>query len=354
MVMTSLYLLGLIGILYSPDVKEALNVGGRQLAVFLFPVLLALNSIDLNKYKPSLLKIFGITCIGTTLYLYARAFYTIYNAHLPAKTLLGENFMNHNFSLPIHLHATYLSMYLALAVIIFIYLFQKSNKLLQRILYSICIFILFGGMIQLSSRAALIALLIVNIILPAFLLERKKRIRTITAVTVLSAITLLSIYNIDSFKSRYVRGLENELGIDTLYAEYTEPRVERWQAEMELIRKSPVIGFGSGSEKKLLKKKFLEKKLYVPYARNFNSHSQYLSFLLNMGIIGLVGYLFVLSYSFFFAWKARDIVFLGFLITISMISFSENILFLNKGIFFYSFFLSLFLFTTGKNEYSNA
>lgn len=353
-VMISLYLLGIIGILYSPDVKEALNVAGRQLAIILFPVILVLNGIDLTKYKTSLLKIFGITCVGTTLYLYTRAFYTFYDTQLPVKSLLGEDFMNHNFSLPIQLHATYLSMYLALAVIIFIYLYQKGSLLIHRILYCICILILLGGMIQLSSRASLIALLLVNIILPVFLLDRKKRIRAIIAVAILSAGTLFSIYNIDSFKSRYVRGLENELGMDTLYAEYTEPRVERWQAEMELIRKSPVIGFGSGSEKKLLKKKFLEKKLYVPYARDFNSHSQYLSFLLNMGIVGLAGYLFVLCYSFFFAWKGRDIVFLGFLIIISVISFSENILFLNKGIFFYSFFLSLFLYTGSKNDYSIA
>jgi len=167
--------------------------------------------------------------------------------------------------------------------------------------------------------------------------------------TVLSTFTLLSIYNVDSFKTRYVGELKNDLGIDTLNVEFTEPRVDRWKAQMELIKGSPVVGYGSGSEKKLLKKKFLEKQFYIAYAGDYNSHSQYLSFLLNMGILGLGVYLFVLCYGFSFAWKDRDIIFLGFMIIISVVSFSENILFLNKGIFFYSFFLSLFLFTCSKN-----
>lgn len=354
-VITSLYLLGLIGILYSPDIKEAVNVAGRQLAVLLFPVILVLNGIDLYKYKPGLLKIFGLTCVATVLYLFAAAFYTIQYKHLPLNSLFSPDFMNHNFSLPIQLHATYLSMYVTLAVTVFLYLFQKNSLVLLRIFYSACIIILLAGLIQLSSRAALIVLLlIINIGFPVFLLGAKKRIQAIITATILTAATLFSIYNIDSFKSRYVGELKNELGMDTMNAEYTEPRAERWKAEMELIKKSPVIGYGSGSEKKLLKKKFFEKQFYIPYARGFNSHSQYLSFLLNMGILGLGVYLFVLGYGFSFAWKDRDIIFLGFMIIISVVSFSENILFLNKGIFFYSFFLSLFLFTCSKNIKTNS
>ena len=348
--MTSLYLLGLLGILYSPDIKEAINVAGRQLAILLFPVLLVLNGIDLKKYKSGLLKIFGLTCVATVLYLYADAFYTMHHMHLSFISLFSPDFMNHNFSLPIQLHATYLSMYVTFAVIIFLYLFQKNSNISLRIFFGICIIILLAGMIQLSSRAALIVLfLIINIIFPLFLLSGKKRVRFIMITTILSVGTLFSIYNINSFKSRYVGELKNDLGIDTMNVEFTEPRVQRWRAEMELIRKSPLIGYGSGSEKKILKKKFFEERLFISYSLDFNSHNQYLSFWLNMGILGLAGFLFVLAYSFSFAWKEKDICFLGFMIIISVISFSENILFLNKGIFFYSFFLSLFLFTTNRN-----
>lgn len=347
-VMGSLYLLGLIGILYSPDIREALHVAERQLAILVFPIVLVLNGIDLAKYRSRLLMIFGLTCVATILYLYAAAFYTIHFGHLPLKNLFSIDFMNHNFSLPIQLHATYLSMFATLAVTVFLYLFQKADKLSLRIFYSICVIILLAGMIQLSSRAPSFAILfIINIVYPVFLLGKKKRVGVIIAAAILTAGTLFSIYNINSFKSRYVGELKNEFGMDTVNAEFTEPRAERWKAELELIKRSPLTGYGSGSEKKLLKQKFFEMKLYLPYALNFNSHSQYLSFLLNMGLLGLAGYLFVLGYGFLFAWKEKDFIFLGFMVIISVVSFSENILFLNKGIFFYSFFLSFFLL--GRN-----
>jgi O-antigen ligase len=39
------------------------------------------------------------------------------------------------------------------------------------------------------------------------------------------------------------------------------------------------------------------------------------------------------------------------MIILSIVSVSENILDLNKGVFFYAFFYSLFLITTSKRKY---
>jgi O-antigen ligase len=354
LILTSFYALTLIGMLYSPDITEALNVSGRQLAIILFPLLFVLNDIDLNKYKNSLLQIFGLSCVVALLYLYGVAFYSIYHNHLPAGTLFTAGYMNHYFSLPIQLHATYLSMYATFAVVIFLYFFQQHKNIRSRIFYSFCILVLLAGIIQLSARMPLLALLfIVVIIFPAFLFKAKKRTGFLIGAIALIALSSLVIYNIDSYKTRYVGELKNDIGIDTLNVEFTEPRVIRWSGEMEVIKRSPFIGFGSGSEKGLLHKMFVEKQLYIAANRYFNSHNQYLSYWLNLGIPGLLCYLFVLCYGFWLALKARDTLFCGFMIIISMVSFSENILFLNKGIFFYSFFISLFFLFPKNNNIVN-
>lgn len=353
----SLYLLGLVGMLYSPDVKEALNVSGRQLAMLLFPIVLTLNGINLARYKLVLLKIFAGTCIAAIVYLFAVAFLSIHSQNLSLKNILSPDFMNHNFSLPLDLHATYLSMYATLAVVILLFFIRADNRKGARVFCIAGIIILMAGMIQLSSRAALVSLLlIVNIIFPFLLPGKKNKLFFFGIVAFLTLVTALFINNIDSFKTRYVGELKNDLGIDTLNVEFTEPRIHRWSAEMELVRKAPFFGYGSGSERKLLGRKFYEKKFYVAYFQEFNSHNQYLSFLLNMGLVGLLGFLLVLCYGFFLAWKDRDTVFLGFMIIIAVLSFSENILFLNKGIFFYSFFLSFFLLSrsVGKNPTTQA
>ena len=354
LILTSFYLLTLIGMLYSPDIKEALNVSGRQLAIILFPLLFLLNDINLNKYKNGLLQIFGQSCVVALLYLYGVAFYTIYYNHLPAGTLFTAGYMNHYFSQPIQLHATYLSMYATFAVVIFLYFFQQHKNVGGRIFYSLCILVLLAGIIQLSARMPLIALLfIVFIIFPAFLLKEKNRTGFLIGVIALTVASSLVIYNINSYKIRYVGELKNDIGIDTLNVEFTEPRVIRWSGELEVIKRSPIIGYGSGSEKGLLHKMFVEKQLYIAANRYFNSHNQYLSYWLNLGIPGLLCYLFVLCYGFWLALKARDTLFSGFMVIISMVSFSENILFLNKGIFFYSFFISLFFLYPPKNNIVN-
>ncbi len=343
LIMAGLYVLGIIGMLYSPDVKEALNVSGRQLAMLLFPVLFAVNPLDMSSCRTVLLKAFATSCTAALLYLYIAAFYTMGTKNMAIQHLFSQDFMNHNFSLPLGIHATYLSGYAAFSVIILLYCFQQNNGVGRRWLYGTGIFVLLAGIVQLSSRAPVIALLVVVFLcFPFFMMQQKKRTWFVIGAALVSAAILFSIYNSSSFKTRYVGELKNDLGIDTLNTEFTEPRVIRWQAELELIQKSPVWGYGSGSEKELLHQKFTARQLHIAATNYFNSHNQYLSFLLNMGIPGLAAYLFVLLYGCRLAWKQRSIPFAGFMVIIIILSFSENILFVNKGIFFYSFFLALF------------
>jgi hypothetical protein len=65
--------------------------------------------------------------------------------------------------------------------------------------------------------------------------------------------------------------------------------------------------------------------------------------MLRSGIIGLLIYLIVLYYAFVQAIRKKDFLFFSFLVLVATVSVSENILDVNKGIFFYSFFLSFFL-----------
>ena len=351
LVVASLYILGLLGFLYSPDIKEAGNEATKQLAILLFPILLILNGLDLERYKYGLLKIFGFTCVGTILYLYIDAIHTLHYFHLPLSSLFTLAFMNHNFALPIGLHATYMSMYAALSLVSFLYFIHIANTFSQRVLYSFGIIILGAGLLQLSSRAVFISLLIiVNFVLPFFLLKGKRRIFFIITAFVFSAVVLFGIYYIDSFKVRYISELKGDLGKKSMNSEITEPRLLRWKAEMELISKRPVFGYGSGSEAGLLKEKFFEKQFFISYLQEFNSHSQYLSFLLKAGIVGLALYLYVLYFGLNQAWRKRDIIFMGFMLIIAIVSVSENILDVNKGIFFYSFFMPVFLLSYSKNS----
>ena len=121
-ILTAIYFLNLIGLLYSVDITQGLKDIEKQLAILLFPVIFYLNELDLGKYRKRLLQIFGITCTVTILYLYFDAFRIIRYNRLPFSSLFTYAFINQNFSSSIDLHATYLSMYVALSLTFFLYL----------------------------------------------------------------------------------------------------------------------------------------------------------------------------------------------------------------------------------------
>ena len=349
LVLTSIYFLGVISILYSPDKKEGVNIATRQLAIILFPVLFSLNSIELKKYRRRLFTFFIITCTGTVIYLYIDAVHTIMYFHLPLSSLFTMAFMNHNFSLPIELHATYLSMYVAFSIIALVWMITQEKKRNYQFMYAACLFILTMGMLQLSSRAAFVALLIViNLVFPVIVFRGKQRIRFMIVSLFLSITLFFGISHVDSFKERYISELKKDLTQKPDLIEINEPRVARWKVTVDLIKRSPVVGYGLGAEKNLLKEKYFEEKLYTSYLNEFNTHNEYLSFLLKNGVIGLALFIYVLFYGFAAAWKQRDLLFLSFLILITIVCISENVLDLNKGIFFYSFFFSLFLLKKGN------
>ncbi|MEP6673916.1 MAG: O-antigen ligase family protein [Ferruginibacter sp.] len=341
---SAIYLLGIIGFFYSPDKSEAFNVAGRQSAILWLPAVLAVNELDFSKYKIQLLKLFGLGITATVLYLYAHAVYSILYFKQPLSVLFSTSFTNHNFSLPLELHATYLSMYVALSITSFLFLILQPGSRRNKLIYLFCIMVLSAGLLQLSSRSVFIALLvIVNLGFPFLLLSGKKRLQFMLAAVTISAAVLIFIFSINSFKLRYVADLKLDLTQSSINNEIMEPRIVRWDAAMELVKQSPLIGHGSGSEKELLKEKYFEKKLYISYLNEFNAHNEYLSFLLKTGIAGLLVYLYVLFSGFSIAVKKRDILFFAFMLLICIVSFSENILDVNKGVFFYSFFFSLFL-----------
>ena len=344
LILVILYFLGLITILYSRDKSEGFNVTGRQTALFLIPLLFVVNGLDLEKYKLLLLKIFAFTCVVTVLYLYVDAIRVITYFHLPASSLFSNMFINHNFSAPIELHATYMSMYVALSIFVLLYNLIQQSSFKRRLFYVISILVLAAGLVQLSSRAVVIALLIIiNVAFPFFMLKGKRRIFFIIITTLFSAVSIFLVTKVNSFKVRYIGELKNDLTQVSVNNEILEPRIARWKLAMQLVKKSPIIGHGNGSEKRMLKQLYFENKLYISYLNEFNAHNQYLSFLLKTGIIGLLIYLYVLFFGFSLAVRKKDFIFLGFMIIVALVSISENILDVNKGIFFYSFFMSLFV-----------
>ena len=347
----SIYLLTVLGTAYTKYYDEAFYEWERQLAMILFPLIIAFNEFDFMKYRFHVMLALALSCSLAILYLYYTAFSIISFNHMPIASVFSNAFINHHFSAAIDMHATYFSMYIALGAAAMIYEWIHAAGTKYRWLYGILFFILFIGLLQLSSKAVLIAFaLIVNIIVPFTLLDGKKRIRFITLSLTLSMIAFYGITRMDDLKTRMITDLKDDLSESGLNVNLVEPRIRRWQSAWELIKQSPVYGHGSGSEVALLKEVYYRDRLYHSYLHELNAHNQYLSMLLKTGIPGLLILLYLFYAGFRYSFRSRDILLGSFLSIICAVSFSENVMDANKGIFFFACFFSLLWVSPQKEE----
>ncbi len=352
--LSALFVLTAVTTFYSADKSQGSSLIERRLGIILFPLLLGINPLPLSKYKLTLLKIFSITCAATIVYLFIYNLIVIYYNNRNLSDLFSSYFLNHNFSAPIEMHATYLSMYVLLSLACCMYLLVKEGKK-TRLLYIILIFILLTGIIQLSSRAAMIATFVIVVVaFPLMVLPKMKHRLILWGIAVLSlGLFYISLSIFEDLKTRNIKALVEDLSTAPPTQDRLEPRVIRWECAWELFTSSPIIGYGNGSEIKKLKEKYFEKKYYLSFLNELNAHNQYLGLLISYGIIGLLLYLYILFRGARSAIANWDFIFASFLIIIIIVSISENILDVNKGIFFYAFFITFFLYANKSNGASS-
>lgn len=340
-ILQSVFWVTVLSTIYTSNFGGASTQLGKHVLVLLFPVLFNLSNLDIQKYLPKLLTIFGYTCVATVIYLYGSAFVALRHYHLPMKLIFSEAFVNHNFSAPISMHATFFSMQLVIALVWLVMNFKTNLPVKLKWLTIACGLILIAGLVQLCSKSILaIMLIIADVVVPVYLLNGKNRKRYIIASVTATLILFGAIAQLKSFKDHYFIGLQDDLTMEHRYS-IADSRVSRWKVIGGLITERPVLGYGAGTEIPLLHEAFYQHKLYNSFMAGLNAHDQYLSFLLKSGIWGLAAYIFTLAFGFRMALRQKDVILLCFMLTISVVSLSEDLLDVDKGVMFYAFFFTL-------------
>jgi len=342
----AVFFVTIIATIYTQYPQQAFAEWGREVIIFIFPLVFCFNSLDIKKYRPLLLFIFAIGCTLTVIYLYANAFFTILFYNIPLNSIFTEAFANHNFSEPIALHATFFSLQVVIALVFMVYyLLSYKTSSVFKIIYAACCLILLAGLVQLGSKSILITLFFIFVLaFPYCMPTWKKRLRFLAVVSGISVIILGLIFSNTVFKTKYINDLQTDLS-PLKPGQNSEPRLARWEVISSVIKSSPIVGHGSGSEIAILSDEFFNHKLYDSYFEKLNAHNEYLSFLLKSGIWGLAVYLAVLAYGFKTALQYKDVLFISFMLLVAIVSLSENILDVDKGVFFYGFFFTFFLFS---------
>ena len=351
LVLQSVFFITLFSTIYTVNRPGAFAEWGNHITILLFPILFCLTSFDIWKYRPQLLLGFAMVCTATIVYLYIDALRAIRFYGLPYSSIISSAFTNHNFALPINMHATFLSLQIVIALIYLISVILKEQQKKLRLFYVACACVLLAGLVQLSSKSVFVPVFfIINIGVPYYLLQGKKRSRFIMITASLSVLALAGIFTLKIMKTRYVTNLKYDLALTSKDQRF-DSRLDRWSTAAELIKNRPITGYGAGSEIGLLHESFYAKKYYNSFLNHLNTHNQYLSFWLKSGIIGLLIYLATLWFGFRQAIRQKDLLFLSFMLLIVFVSCSENLLDVDKGVMFYAFFFSFFIFSgDGKQK----
>lgn len=346
------FLLSVTGLLYTSSVsmKDGTFMVEKQLAIFIFPLLLPLSFTVSKERIRLILKTLTISCVVSILYLIISGVLIFLNLGITFQEFVGTNmYFNHSFSSPLGIHAGYLSMFISLS---FFFLLSEIGRTKRKKTFFLVtqIIILIIGLILLASRANTVIILLISLLLyPLFYVEKIKKF--VIPIIIITGITF-TVFNFSPYlNKRFTQELMGDISM--VETDVVEPRILRWKVCTSIIFESPVIGHGTGEEVRKLQEKYWEKGMIYSYYHQYNAHNQYLSILIKHGIIGLVVFIGALIFYFKLAIRNRSFIYLSFLLQMTILFLTENVLDANKGIFFFAFFNTLLGFYYLKNNSEN-
>lgn len=334
----------LVGTLFSPFKKEGFNLVEISIPFMVLSLAYILASDSIKEKARDVISsgiIAGVA--GSLVYLLVFLCVTFYNS--TEESFIGifsHRFSNFNFTNPIHTHPSYYSIWI-LSANYFVY----NSKKLKASLKWILLLLFFIGLVFTMSRVAIILYAFQIIAVFFFLSRRGKIIYGLGFITVL----LFGIY-LYKYQLRNVYILQRlslELAWDANPDNFgsvinnraaDDSRTARWSAILETAMERPLLGYGVGSERAILDRTYAANNLEISLERKYNSHNQYLFYLIEQGIVGFFLFLSFFGINALTAIKRKDFFVLSYIIAIMTVFLFENYMYRSMG------YLTLAVFLT--------
>ncbi len=335
------YLLHIIGLLYSENLSNGLFVLEKKVTLLLFPVLLFPTLQQLPALEKSKLFLgIGIITIGSSLifmitailkkyfYSYSLAFHPDFFASIPY---------------------VFYGIYFAMGSLFLLSTLNEWWEASPRKLMILSLLVMYslGALVIIGSKTGIISY-VTGLALFLYLKLRSRKLFSLSLVAVgvaLCIFLLLYPETLNRFKvlSRNLSVLSEETLKNDEEFTGLNLRLYIWKTAVSQLWKDNLLitGVGTGDEQDYLDKAYEEKKLQNYGFMHFDPHNQWVSTLVQLGIIGVI----ILGFVFHTAWrssrKGGQINFLFFAIIMLCYSFSESILEANKGVVFFALMFCL-------------
>lgn len=233
----------------------------------------------------------------------------------------------------IHIHPTYLSFMAVYSLLFLFHAAPNFSKSINRIHFIIAI-ILFFFTYFLAARLVWIAGAVswlMMIILNKQLSIGWKMLIFIALIGLLGGMFAANPRTAEFFSFKEDPTASNSLKVRSVIT----------QCSISMIPDALPLGFGPAETQKKLNTCYGDEPVFKK--QPFNTHNQYLDFLLSLGIPGFLFLMLIILGGLLVALKGHNKLFLSFLILSSMIMLGENILSRQSGVVFFCLFYSIFI-----------
>ena len=338
-VLISLFLLHLMGLLYTSNFEYALKDLKIKLPIFFLPIVFITSPpLSIAAFR-SILKVLLITALLSS--IYGMYYYLCYFQ----VTFFELREMSHFIS---HIRLSLLNTIAAFAAF---YLLAKNNwrKLSYTNLYylmaGIWLFIFNGIM---GARMGLVVFFILLLLGSIFLVIRHKKIWLAAVLLVLMiALPILSYVTLPSIKMRtheVVYELQSYHLNQDPNGKSIAQRFVYWNIAWDIFKTAPLMGIGTGDVADAFNSYYLAHPNLLQQQYQHRAHNQWLTILLTFGILGLLLFMLVVFYPLFYNRKYLDYFYIVFFIAFALSLLTEDTLETQAGVTFYALFNCLFLF----------
>jgi len=337
------FLIYIVGLLYSDNIKYGVKFITRNLSFIIFPIILTSSNIDKEKKNKALAFFAYFTLIISVVLLVVALFNYFTTGDF--SSLFYDNYTQHK-----ELHPVYFGMYFLFSISVIVNRLRKirnkkkSLKILSLIFYSIVILILISSKIIIAIA---LVLMIGGILSKGKITVKKVGL---SLLVLLSMVVVIASFSVT--RKRFMDTLNPNLEIiyKGKYA-YNENfsgltlRLVFWKIGIEHIIKDGYLieGVGTGDFKDYTNTVYTKHNLHYGKYLDYNAHNQFVQVFICLGLIGLVYFMYMIYRNFLIAIRNKDIEFLVFAIIFSCTCFSESVLQVHKGIVFFTLFSSMFL-----------
>ena len=341
---TSLYLLYIIGALYSSNKASAWFDIQAKSSILIFPLIFSTSKII---SKENIFKLFLFFYAG----IFSAIMIELFNA-----TLIYINTSHVAFfysELSIFMHPSYFAMYLIFAIAsISYYLIEKPVTItgIRKYALLFLIFLFTFAIIILSSKAGIICAVIIELICLFYFVFREKNIIKFLvyglSVSLLYFITIKYVVQHDFQRiAQAEQTLTENKYTELATAETNRVRIYIWEASLEVIKNNFLLGVGTGDIHESLNEEYEKRGMSGALKKNLNAHNQFIQTFIAIGITGFAVLILSFALPFFQQIKKRKFLIPVFILIVAFNCLFESILELQAGVIFYAFFNSLLLFS---------